>query len=83
MEDLELPDMPDRNIKYDMKEAEISLAQSEKKVYSCLSLDPVYVDEIIARTGISASKVLSILMTLELKGLVKQIMKNYYIKKTL
>ncbi len=83
LEDLKLPDMPEGNIKCRMKEEEISLAQSEKKVYSCLSLDPVYVDEIIARTGIPASRVLGILMTLELKGLVKQVMKNYYIKKTL
>lgn len=83
LEDLKLPDTESKYIDSDMRLGEIPLAQSEKKVYSCLSLDPVYVDEIIARTGIPASKVLGILMALELKGLVKQVIKNYYVKKTL
>lgn len=80
LEDLKIANANNDNFINDIELTENSLAQSEKKVYSCLSLDPVYVDEVITRTGIPASKVLSVLLSLELKGFVKQVVKNYYIK---
>lgn len=83
LEDLKIPDTDGLCVNNDMAQTEIPLAQTEKKVYSCLSLDPVYVDDIIMSTGISASTVLSSLLSLELKGLVKQTINNYYIKRLL
>lgn len=81
LEDLKIPDACETICRDEGRLEEISLAQSEKKVYSCLSLDPVYVDEIITGTGLAASEVSGTLFSLELKGLVRQTVKNYYIKR--
>lgn len=56
-----------------------ALAPIEKIVYSCLSLDPVYIDDIIQKAGIGITKVISVLYELESKGLVLQPLKGYYI----
>ena len=56
-----------------------ALAPIEKMVYSCLSLDPVYIDDIIQKAGIGITKVISVLYELERKGFVSQPLKGYYI----
>lgn len=80
LQDLHMEKVNNDNFINKKELTENSLAQSEKKVYSCLSLDPVYIDEIISKTGMSVSNTLSILLSLELRGLVKQTVKNYYTK---
>ncbi len=55
------------------------LAPIEKIVYSCLSLEPKYIDDIIQYTGIGVTKTISTLFTMEEKGLIKQPLKGYYI----
>ena len=55
------------------------LAPVEKIVYSCLSLEPTYIDDIIQITGIGVTKTISTLFTMEEKGLIKQPLKGYYI----
>ncbi|MBF0344076.1 MAG: DNA-protecting protein DprA [Nitrospirae bacterium] len=52
---------------------EVQLNEEEKKLCQTLSLEPVHIDEIIRSSGIAANSVLTILLSLELKGLVKQI----------
>lgn len=51
----------------------------EKLVYSGLSLEPKYIDQIIKETNLPVQEVISILFGLELKQFIKQIVKNYYI----
>ncbi|MDO5127831.1 MAG: DNA-processing protein DprA [Eubacteriales bacterium] len=55
-----------------------ALAPMNKIVYSCLSLDPLYIDDIIQLAGIGITKVISILYELEEQGLIKQPLKGYY-----
>lgn len=55
------------------------LAPIEKMVYSCLSLEPTYIDEIINQSGIGITKTISTLYMLEEKGVVRQPLKGYYI----
>ena len=55
------------------------LAPVEKIVYSCLSLEPKYIDDIIQHTGMGVTKTISTLFTMEEKGLIKQPLKGYYI----
>ncbi|MBO5426408.1 MAG: DNA-processing protein DprA [Lachnospiraceae bacterium] len=55
------------------------LAPIEKIVYSCLSLEPKYIDDIIQHTGMGVTKTISTLFTMEEKGLIKQPLKGYYI----
>ena len=55
------------------------LAPIEKMVYSCLSLKPTYIDDIIQTTGMGITKTISVLYTMEKKGIIKQPSTGYYI----
>lgn len=46
------------------------LSEEEKTLVSCLTREPVLIDEVIDKTGIPAAKVLSMLTVLSLKGVV-------------
>ncbi len=56
-----------------------SLAPLEKMVYSCLSLEPTYIDDIIQSIGVGVTKAISVLYTMEERGIIKQPVKGYYI----
>ncbi|MEW6715228.1 MAG: DNA-processing protein DprA [Nitrospirota bacterium] len=49
------------------------MTDSEKILYACLDSEPKHIDDIIRKTERSSSEALSILLSLELKGIVKQI----------
>lgn len=57
-----------------------TLDKNQKVVYSCLSLEPKYLDNIRKETNLSAKELLSILFHLEMIGYVRQIVPNYYIR---
>ncbi len=59
----------------------IKLSPVEEKIYSCLSEHPVHIDEIIRNTGIDPGEVLSALLKMELKDLIRQIPGKLFIKK--
>lgn len=62
-----------------LQTAKKSLAPMEKKVYSCLSLEPMYIDDIIQFSGIGITGVISTLYSMEEKGIIKQPIRGYYI----
>jgi DNA processing protein len=64
------------------KETKILLAKDENIVYSWIRLQPVSLDELVCKTGLPVSQVLSILVELELKGCIREVQKNEYIKQT-
>lgn len=51
----------------------VSLEQDEATLYAALSAEPVHIDELIARTGLPAALVSGLLLSLELKGAVRQL----------
>lgn len=57
-----------------------SLETSEKLVYSCLDLYPQNLEELMRKTRMKVSELLDVLVNLELKGIIKEISKNYYVK---
>ncbi len=57
-----------------------SLAPDEMSVYGQISLEPVHVDVIAEKTGFPVSRILSMLLDMELRGLVRQISGMNYIK---
>lgn len=59
----------------------IALERSENLVYSCLSLQAQNLEKICCQTGLSPAEVLRVLTKLELLGCVKEVYKNYYIRK--
>ncbi|GMQ60465.1 DNA-processing protein DprA [Vallitalea sediminicola] len=59
----------------------LGLAEIEKIVYSCLSLEPLFIDDIHIKSNIPISELGLILTKLELKGVIKQLPNKYFIKK--
>lgn len=60
---------------------EINLTGEEKNIYSRIGLEPVFIDDIIAKSGCRTSKTISILYGLLDKGFIKQPADGYYIRK--
>lgn len=54
------------------------LELDENIVYASLCLEPKHIEEIAVRTGLPMDILTEKLLLLELKGLIKQTMKNYY-----
>jgi len=51
----------------------LSLEQDEATLYAALSMEPVHIDELIAKTGLPAASVSGLLLSLELKGAIRQL----------
>lgn len=58
----------------------ILLETQEDIVYSCLGFYPQNPEQLKDATGLPVAQLLNILLSLELKGYVKEITKNYYVK---
>lgn len=57
------------------------LATEQNKVYSCVDFTPRHLEEIVAKTGLSPSRVMVSLLQLELKGYVEETSQNHFIRK--
>ena len=56
------------------------LTAEEKEVYDRLEPVPIGINEISGLTGVGFDRLSMILISLELKGLIKEVGKNLYIK---
>ncbi len=56
------------------------LERKENMVYSCLDLLPKSLDEILNSIDLGYSEIVSALLDLEMKGLMKETSKNYYVR---
>jgi DNA processing protein len=56
------------------------LAREENMVYSCLSLQPKSLETLCEETNLSVMTVTETVMLLQLRGLVKEIGRNRYVK---
>lgn len=63
----------------DFKKNNKILETNGKIVYASLSLEPMHIEEIAIKTGLSMNLLMEQLLILELRGFIKQTMKNYYI----
>ena len=61
------------------EQKKIVLETEEELVYSCLGFSPKNLEGIMRETKLPVVKLLDILMSLELKGFVKELSKNYYV----
>lgn len=57
------------------------LSDEEKRIYRCLSMQPVYLNSLAEKTGISCEHLSGILVGMELKDVVEEVAKNAYIRK--
>lgn len=60
---------------------QLGLEKEEQLLYSCLDLEPKYLDIIIEETGLSLVRVLNLLYRLQKRGVVRECYKNYFSKK--
>lgn len=58
----------------------ILLAKDENIVYSWIRLQPISLEELVKKTGMPVRKVIQMLVELELKGYIREIQKNDYIR---
>ena len=57
---------------------DLGLAPKEKIVYSCLRLEPIFIDEVLCRLNMPVWECIQILTELEIKGLIRQNPHQYY-----
>ena len=69
-----------RNIQEKNTEAKKMLESLENMVYSSVVLYPRNIGEIVDESGLTAQEVLETLVSLEIKGYIKEISKNYYVR---
>ncbi len=61
----------------------IALGPEEQHVFNRIPLEPVSLDELIAQGSYSSSEVMSLLLSLEMKGLIKQVPGLQYVRITI
>jgi len=64
----------------DVQPSTITLRSEEQGIFDRIPLEPVLLDELIAQGSYSPSEVMSILLSLEMKGLIKQIAGLQYVR---
>jgi DNA processing protein len=57
-----------------------ALGPEEQRLFDCISLEPVSLDDLISQGSYAPSEVMSILLSLEIKGLIKQIPGLQYLR---
>ncbi|SEF51401.1 DNA processing protein [Eubacterium ruminantium] len=66
----------------DKKEREyLELSENERKIFNCLSGEPMFIDDITSVSGLSLTLALEGLIKLEKKKLIKAVERGYYVKK--
>ena len=60
---------------------QLNLSDCEKMIYDCLSKEPVHIEDIIAEADLSPGSINAGLVSLQLKGLVKQLPGSLFLRK--
>ena len=55
------------------KAQQLNLPIEENKIFCLISNEPIHIDKLSEKTGLPTQTILSILLTLELKGLIKSL----------
>lgn len=58
----------------------LNLSDSEKKIYDCLGKEPSHIEQIIMETGLPPGSINAGLISLRLKGLIKQLPGSLFLK---
>jgi len=59
---------------------QLKLSAAERKIYDCLSKEPMHVEQVIAETNLAAGAVNATLISMRLKGLIKQLPGSMFAK---
>ena len=61
--------------------SQLNLSDSEKSVFDCLNSDPVHIEQVITDSQIPPGGVNAAIVSLRLKGLIKQLPGNMFVRK--
>jgi len=61
--------------------AQLKLSDNERLVYDCLGKEPVQIEQVIAEADVAAGDINAALISLQLKGLIKQLPGNMFIRR--
>jgi len=61
--------------------SQLKLSEGEKTIFGCLNKEPVHVEQIIADTNLAAGSINAGLISLRLKGLIKQLPGNLFLRR--
>jgi len=61
--------------------AQLKLSDNERLVYDCLGKEPLQIEQIIAEADLAAGDINAALISLQLKGLIKQLPGNMFIRR--
>ncbi len=64
----------------EMSKLQTDLSREEKRIFSLLSLEPNHIDKIAKESDFKIPQVLSVLLSLELKGLVRQLSGKMFVR---
>jgi len=59
----------------------LNLSDYERAIYNCLNDEPLHVDQLIEQTGLAAGNINAGLISLQLKGLIKQLPGSLFLKR--
>jgi DNA processing protein len=60
--------------------SQLKLSDAEKKIYDCLDKEPLHIEQIIAETDLTPGVVNATLISLRLKGLIKQLPGSLFVR---
>lgn len=75
------PQLAKREVGMLKKERRPDLSEEEELICSLISYEPIHIDELTFGSRLPSSRVLTLLLYLELKGAVQQLAGNLYVKK--
>jgi DNA processing protein len=61
--------------------SQFKLNTDEKMIYECLNKEPMHVEQIIEDTGLHAGNINSALISLQLKGIIKNLPGNFFLRR--
>jgi DNA processing protein len=64
----------------EISKLQVNLSEEEKKIFNLLSLKPNHIDKIAKQSDFKIPQALSVLLSLELKGLVKQLSGKMFVR---
>jgi DNA processing protein len=61
--------------------SQIKFSEAERLIFDCLNKEPIHIDELITQSDLSAGNINASLVSLQLKGLVKQLPGSFFVRK--
>ena len=75
--------LDDLGIQREKKKQDIRVSEEEQKILDIIGNEPLHADTIAERLNMEIFRLSSVLFSLELKGLIRQLPGKYYVKETL